>query len=179
MAELSTVGRPYANAIFRLAKQGSQLGEWSRMLAVIAATADDPRVKLFLDSPETPNAVKAQRLGDICGEEVDDRGRRFLRVLAENDRLDLIAAVREQFEELKAQEEKILEVEVVSAFPVSSAEEQSLKQALERKYEKDVVLASRVDTSLIGGAIIRAGDTVIDGSLRGKLDKLAENLLRT
>ena len=83
------------------------------------------------------------------------------------------------FEQLKAQEERILEVEVISAFAVSESEELNLKQALERKFEKEVILASRVDSALIGGAIIRAGDTVIDGSVRGKLDKLAESLLRT
>ncbi len=179
MAELTTVSRPYANAVFALAKKERQLPAWSRMLGVLTATAGDDRVRRLLESPEIPNASKAQRLIEICSDELDDRGRRFLRVLAGNDRLDLIAAITEQFEQLKAQEERVLEVEVISAYAVSASEEQNLKQALERKFEKDVILASRVDSELIGGAIIRAGDTVIDGSVRGKLDKLAESLLRT
>ena len=178
MAELTTVSRPYANAIFNLAKKERQLPEWSRMLGVLTATAGDDRVRRLLESPEIANVLKAQRLIEVCSDELDDRGRRFLRVLAENDRLDLIAAISEQFEILKAQEERILEVEVISAYAVSQSEERSLKQALERKFEKEVILASRVDAALIGGAIIRAGDTVIDGSVRGKLDKLAESLLR-
>ncbi len=179
MAELTTVSRPYANAIFNLAKKERQLPAWSKMLGVLSVTAADDRVKRLLESPQITNLLKAQRLIEVCSDELDDRGRRFLRVLAENDRLDLIAAITEQFEQLKAQEERILEVEVISAFAVSESEELNLKQALERKFEKEVVLASRVDSGLIGGAIIRAGDTVIDGSVRGKLDKLAESLLRT
>jgi len=179
MAELTTVSRPYANAVFALAKRERQLAGWSKMLSVLSAASSDTRVRRMLEAPDVANARKAQRLIELCGDELDDRGKRFVRVLAENDRLDLVASVREQFELLKAQEERVLEVEVVSAFAVSEAEEHSLKQALERKYEKDVVLASRVDASLIGGAIIRAGDTVIDGSVRGKLDKLAESLLRS
>ena len=178
MAELTTVSRPYANAIFSLAKKERQLPAWSRMLGVLTATAGDDRVRRLLDSPEITNVLKAQRLVEVCSDELDDRGRRFLRVLAENDRLDLIAAISEQFEILKAQEERILEVEVISAYAVSENEERNLKQALERKFDKEVILASRVDAALIGGAIIRAGDTVIDGSVRGKLDKLAESLLR-
>ncbi len=179
MAELTTVSRPYANAIFNLAKKERQLPAWSKMLGVLSVTAADDRVKRLLESPQITNLLKAQRLIEVCSDELDDRGRRFLRVLAENDRLDLIAAITEQFEQLKAQEERILEVEVISAFAVSESEELNLKQALERKFEKEVILASRVDSALIGGAIIRAGDTVIDGSVRGKLDKLAESLLRT
>lgn len=179
MAELTTVSRPYANAIFNLAKKERQLPAWSKMLGVLTGTAADDRVRRLLESPEIANQVKAQRLIEVCSDDLDDRGRRFLRVLAENDRLDLIAAIAEQFEQLKAQEERILEVEVISAYAVSESEERNLKQALERKFEKAVILASRVDSALIGGAIIRAGDTVIDGSVRGKLDKLAESLLRT
>lgn len=179
MAELTTVSRPYANAVFNLAKKERQLPAWSKMLGVLTATAGDDRVRRLLESPEIANVLKAQRLIEVCSDELDDRGRRFLRVLAENDRLDLIAAIAEQFEQLKAQEERILEVDVISAYAVSDSEERRLKQALERKFEKEVILASRVDSTLIGGAIIRAGDTVIDGSVRGKLDKLAESLLRT
>ncbi len=179
MAELTTVSRPYANAVFALAKREKQLAHWSRVLAVLSAAAGDEKVKRFLETPEVAAPVKAQKLIEICGDELDDRSRRFVRVLAENQRLDLFEPVAEQFELLKAQEERMLEVEVVSAYPVTDTEIAGLKQALEKKYERDVVLASRVDASLIGGAIIRAGDTVIDGSVRGKLDKLAESLLRS
>jgi len=179
MAELTTVARPYANAVFAMAKRDKQLSQWSRALDVLAATAADPRVHQLIESPEMANSVKAQKLIELCGDELDDRGRRLVRVLAENDRLDIFAAVAEQFELLKAEEERILDVEVISAHPLTGAEEETLRQSLRTKYEREVALASRVDPALIGGAIIRAGDTVIDGSVKGKLDKLAESLMRS
>jgi F-type H+-transporting ATPase subunit delta len=179
MAELTTVSRPYANAVFSLAKREKQLPHWSRMLTVLAAASADPKVRRVLDTPEMAGPQKAQKLIEICSDELDDRARRFVRVLSENQRLDLFQAVSQQYELLKSQEEKTLEVEVISAYPVTDTEIANLKRALEKKYARDVVLASRVDAALIGGAIIRAGDTVIDGSIKGKLDKLAESLLRS
>ncbi len=178
MAELSTIARPYANAVFAMAKKDTALDGWSRMLAVLAATAADERVQQLLESPEVANTQKAYKLAEICGDELDDRAKRFLQVLADNDRLELLADVHEQFEELKALEESKLEVEVISAYPVSDGESQKLASSLAAKFDKEVSLTSRVDAALIGGAIIRAGDTVIDGSVRGKLEKLTETLQR-
>ena len=178
MAENSTVARPYANAVFAMAKAGGNLGGWSRMLALLSAAANDERVQRLLETPDLPNVQKAYRLAELCGEELDDRGKRFLQVLADNDRLDLLPSVSEQFEELRAEEESVLEVEVVAAYPVSDTQAEKLKSALGARYQKEVTLESRVDESLIGGAIIRAGDTVVDGSVRGKLDKLSETLTR-
>ena len=178
MAELSTIARPYANAVFDLAKRESALDGWSRMLSVLAATAADERVERFLSAPDMAASQKAFRLAEVCGDELDDRGKRFLQVLASNDRLELIPAVQETFEELKALEESKLDVEVVSAFPVTDAQTERLSASLAAKFEKEVNVTSRVDESLIGGAIIRAGDTVIDGSVRGKLEKLSESLQR-
>ena len=178
MAEQSTIARPYANAVFALAKQESALDRWSSMLNLLGATVQDERVQRLLDTPDVADVQKAYKLAEICGDELDDRGKRFLQVLADNDRLELIGAVRDEFEALKALEESKLEVEVVSAYPVSDDQAQRLTQALAKKFEKEVSLTSRVDDSLIGGAVIRAGDTVIDGSLRGKLEKLSETLQR-
>lgn len=178
MAELATLARPYANAVFAAAKSDASLERWSRMLAFMVAVASEPQVKRLLDSPEVGEEQKAFRLAELCGDELNDRARKFIQVLANNKRLDIIAEISEQFEELRAAEEQTLDVEVVSAYPISDEQTASLRQALTRKYAKDVNLTSAVDSSLIGGAIIRAGDTVIDGSLRGKLDKLAETLQR-
>ncbi len=178
MAELSTIARPYANAVFALAKRESNLDLWSGMLSTLSAVSEDPRVQLLLESPEVANQQKAYKLADVCGEAIDDRGKRFLQVLAENDRLELISEISKEFEALKALEESKLEVEVVSAYPVSDEQAQKLARALAAKFDKEVNLTSRVDGDLIGGIIIRAGDTVIDGSVRGKLDKLSETLQR-
>ena len=154
MAELATIARPYANAVFELAKRDNNLDQWSRMLGTLDATSHHETVALLLDSPDMPASAKAFRLAEICGDELDERGKKFLQSLAEHDRLSLISEVRAQCE----------------------AQSDALKAALNRRFEKDISIESRVDQSLIGGAVVRAGDMVIDGSIRGKLQKLAENL---
>ena len=176
MAELATIARPYANAVFDLAKRDNALEQWSRMLAVLDATTHDETVSRLLHSPDLASSAKAFRVAEICGDELDDRGKKFLQSLADHDRLPVINEVREQFELLRAEELKSLEVEVISAYPLSDAQSDALKNALNKKFEKDISIESSVDASLIGGAVIRAGDMVIDGSVRGKLQKLAETL---
>ena len=179
MAELATLARPYANAVFATAKNDGSLERWSRMLTFMVTAANEPQVKQLLDSPDVGDEQKAFRLSDICGEELNDRARKFVQVLATNKRLDILAQIQDQFEQLRAAEEETLDVEVISAYPLSEQETERMRGALSSKYQKEVSLTSTVDPNLIGGAVIRAGDTVIDGSLRGKLDKLAENLQRT
>ncbi|MEM7098851.1 MAG: F0F1 ATP synthase subunit delta [Pseudomonadota bacterium] len=176
MAELATIARPYANAAFDIAKQEGSLDHWSKMLMVVDATRQHETVQVLLDSPDMPSNAKAFRLAEICGEELDDRGKKFLQALADHDRLGLVGEIRAQFEALRAEEEKSLDVEVVSAYEMSDAQTQSLKSALSTKFDKDISIETSVDSTLIGGAVIRAGDVVIDGSVRGKLNKLAETL---
>lgn len=179
MAELATLARPYAGAVFAMAKQDQALDRWSRMLGFLAGAAADSKVKRLLDAPGMAELQRASRLAEICGDELDDQGRKFVEVLAVNKRLNLIAEVREQFEVLRAQEQQSLEVAVTSAYPLSESQSERLKTALQQRFDKTVNLTSEVDSSLIGGVVIRAGDTVIDGSLRGKLNKLGETLART
>jgi F-type H+-transporting ATPase subunit delta len=179
MAELATLARPYANAVFDLAKQDRALDGWSRMLMTLESATQHERVRTLLESPDLPAQAKAFQLADLCTSELDDRGRKFLQALAEHDRLDLLTEIRAQFEELRADEERLLEVEVVSAYPLTDTQSEALKRALYAKFDKDISIESRVDASLLGGAIIRAGDTVIDGSVRGKLTKLTETLVHT
>jgi F-type H+-transporting ATPase subunit delta len=178
MAELATLARPYSKAVFELAKSQGRLDAWARMLELLAAIAGQEPVRQLLDSPELTDSAKAQRLIRICGDDVDDRGRALINLLAVNKRLALIGELREQFDELKAQEEQVLDVEVVSAYELTSAQADMLREALQRKFQREVNMTSRVDTGLVGGALIRAGDTVIDGSVRGRLAKLVEALQR-
>ena len=133
MAELATIARPYANATFALAKRDKALDQWSRMLALLDAATQNEVVQALLDSPDVASAAKAYRLAEVCGEELDDRGKRFLQALADHDRLRLVSEIREQFEALRAEEEKSLDVEVISAFPMSDAQSDSLKGALGAK----------------------------------------------
>ena len=178
MAELATLARPYANALFELAKAENSLEQWSRMLGVVHTTSQHETVGLLLNSPDLPANAKAFRVAEVCGDELDDRGKKFLQALAEHDRLSIVGEVRDQFELLRAEELKSLDVEVISAYPMSEAQSEALKEALNRRFEKEISIESRVDESLIGGAIIRAGDMVIDGSVRGKLFKLADTLVQ-
>jgi F-type H+-transporting ATPase subunit delta len=178
MAELATLARPYSKAVFELAKSQGRLDAWARMLELLTAIAAQEPVRQLLDSPELTDSAKAQRLIRICGDDIEDRGRALINLLAVNKRLALIGELREQFDELKAQEEQVLDVEVVSAYELTGAQADMLREALQRKFQREVNMTSRVDTGLVGGALIRAGDTVIDGSVRGRLAKLVEALQR-
>lgn len=178
MAELATLARPYANAVFELAKSEQRLGDWSNMLAFLAAAAAEPKVSQLLDSPDLPAEQKAARLVEVCGESLNDRAKSLVRLLARNKRLGVIEELRNQFETRKAEEERVLEVEIVSAFELAPEQAESLRAALARKFDREVSVTGRVDGHVLGGAIIRAGDTVIDGSVRGRLDKLSEALQR-
>lgn len=179
MAELATLARPYASAVFDIARREADLDRWSRMLGFLAAAVSDPTMRILLSAPEVDEVQKAHRLTGICGDELNDRARRFVQVLAANKRLPLLAEIHLQFEDLRAEEQSTLDVEVTSAFPLSEQEMDRLKSALTRRFDKEVNMSATVDGNLIGGAVIRAGDTVIDGSLRGRLGRLAENIQRT
>ena len=178
MADLATLARPYANAAFDVARKDSQLSDWSRALAVMAFASVESALQTIIGSPSIDAQQKAKTLAGMCGDDITETVQRFVSVLAENNRLALIPSIFEQFEQLRAQEEKSLDVEIISAYEMSSEEEQKLSAALQKRFDRDVRLESRVDESLLGGAIIRAGDTVIDGSVRGKIQKMAETLQR-
>ncbi|MDP6375719.1 MAG: F0F1 ATP synthase subunit delta [Pseudomonadales bacterium] len=178
MAEAATLARPYANAIFQIASDNDYLGGWSRMLGFLGVVAADEGMGLLLSSPDVSGPEKAHKLAEVCGDELNERARNLLQVLAANQRLDLLPEIALQYEALKAASEQSLDVEVLSAYPLSQSETETLKNALVVKFDKEVTVTSSVDQSLLGGAVIRAGDMVIDGSVRGKLEKLAEMLQR-
>ncbi|WP_226664015.1 F0F1 ATP synthase subunit delta [Microbulbifer aggregans] len=174
MAELSTLARPYAKAAFAHAQQSSDLSGWSVALATAAAVSQNEKVGELLDNPQLTSEVRAERFLSVCGDDFDAPKQNFIKLLAENHRLPLLLEISKLFEELKAQAEATLEVEVLSARPLSEEQSQRLTQSLSKKFSREVHLHSAVDESLLGGAIIRAGDTVIDGTVRGRLAKLAE-----
>lgn len=176
MAQLTTLARPYARAAFETAQAAGNLALWSQMLGTLGAVVRDEKVAALLASPARGAEQKAQVLVDLCGEALDEQGRNFVRVLAENKRLNLLPEIHELFEELKAEQERVLDVDVVSAFEMSEGAKDKLAQALTARLQRDVKIHTRVDGSLIGGLVVRAGDVVIDGSVRGRLHKLAEAL---
>ena len=176
-AELSTVARPYARAAFSFAlDQDGGLAHWSRMLKLLSAAVNESIVQAALDDPLLTMDDKTSFLFDLMGDDLSDQGRNFIGVLAEYDRLALIATVAEQFEVLKANHEKTLDVSVTSAYEVSEDDQQRLSDALSGKLQRDINMETDVDESLIGGVLIRAEDTVIDDTVRGRLTRLAQAL---
>ena len=177
MAELTTLARPYARAAFEAASSSDGgLAGWSEMLQLAADVAQNPDIQTLLSSPEQDTQYKAGLFLEICGDRLNQAGSNFIKLLAENQRLTLIPEIAQVYEELRADAEKTLEAEMISAFEVSDDQRQQIATALSKRLARDVVLNCTVDQSLVGGAIIRAGDLVIDGSARGKLSQLTAAL---
>ena len=172
MAEALTIARPYAQAAFKFAGAQNQLKEWSDMLGLLAAVAGDAAMQNVIDSPAMTERQLADLFIKIGGDSLNDRGANFVRVLAENRRLSLLPEISTLFEILRRDAEGSIEAELVSAFPATETQQAEVIASLRKRLGRDVTLTCRTDASLLGGAIIRAGDLVIDGSVRGKLDRL-------
>jgi len=176
MAELTTLARPYAKAAFQVALDDNALDDWSKMLSLSAVLTTEERVQLLLQAPALTSEQVAESFVDICGDELNDKGKAFVRLLAENKRLPLMTEILRIFEFLKGQQQKSIDVEVVTAYDISEEVAAKLASALSKRLQREIKLATNTDQELIGGAIIRAGDTVIDSSVRGKLAKIAESI---
>ena len=176
MAELSTLARPYAKAAFEFAVGSGDLSGWSERLSIGASVIRQGPVRQLLASPNLTAARKAALLIDVCGDAINNVLENFFIVLSENRRLQLLPQISEQFEVLKANHEKAVDVDVLASQELASDQLEKLNSALERKLERRINLQVRLDGDLLGGVVIRAGDTVIDGSIRGRLTKLADSL---
>lgn len=176
MSQLTTLARPYARAAFETAIADGSLKGWSASLGLLAALLQDTKVAGYLSDPSRNTGTQAQTLIDLCSSELEARAQNFVLVLAANKRLALLPDISALFEELKADYEKVVDVEVISAFGIDSSAESSLVAALKKRLQREVKLNVTVDRALIGGMIVRAGDLVIDGSVRGRLNKLAESI---
>ena len=177
MAEPSTIARPYAEAAFRLADAQGKLADWSAVLASLAAVAADARVRAAISDPNIPAAKVAGMFIAILAGKLSGESENFVRVLAENGRLEVLAEIRTQYEALKNEREGTAEAEVTTAFEMDAAQVADLVSRLERKTGRKVKARVIVDKSLIGGVKIVIGDKVIDGSARAQLAAL-ENALK-
>ena len=175
-AELATVARPYARAAFNTALEAEQLAEWARMLHLLSAAVESPVVEIRLEDPAQSGRAAAKVLTDLLGDDLSAEGNNFVQALADYDRLSLLPVIAAQFDVLKANHEKTIEVSVTSAYDLSEQEQATLKEALHRKLQRTVALETATDSDLLGGVVIRTEDTVIDDSVRGKLEKLAGTL---
>jgi F-type H+-transporting ATPase subunit delta len=176
MAEKSTLARPYAQAIFAIADEQKRLSEWSQMVGLAALVVEDPAMAALIGNPRVSDDRLVALIIDICADGLDKLGQDMIRVLAENDRLDVLPEISVQYEAYRAEAEKVVQAQVTSAYPVTEAQQQSIITALKQRLGREVSLECQVDESLLGGAIIRAGDTVIDGSVTGHLDRLTHTL---
>lgn len=176
-AELTTIARPYARAAFSCAlDQSSGLATWSKMLGMLAATVSNKVVREALDDPALTHEEESQLVVNIMGDDLTEEGRNLLSVLGEYGRISVLPEISELFEHLKTQHEQTMDVRVTSAFEVDEADQTRLANALQTRLQKKINLTTDVDASLMGGVVIRADDTVIDNSVRGKLEKLAQTL---
>ena len=176
MAERTTTARPYAKAIFALARQGNTLAATSASLIRAAEVVADPRVHDLLGSPHVTSTQLAEFVTGVTGAGLDEYGRNFITLLAQNRRLGFLPEIAALFEQMKAEVENAVDVEVVSATALSSDQESRYAAALQKKLGRSVRLHTRVDGSLLGGAVLKAGDLVIDGSIMGRLERLATEL---
>ncbi len=176
MAELTTVARPYAKAAFQFAQESGQLAEWSDMLALAAAAVADPAMAKLVDNPAMSHQQLTETVAGVLSDSLDSNRKNFIALLTRNKRLSTLPEVARLYELYRADLEMSLEVEMVSAFDVSESQVNALSNSLGAKLGKSINMSVKVDPSLIGGVILRARDLVIDGSVKGKLAKLAENL---
>lgn len=174
MAELATLARPYARAAFEHALDQDELTAWSDTLGTAAALCSDQRVQRLMADPGLTADAKAERFMSLFDSELSEAARNFLRLLAEYKRLSLLPEIRDVFLLMKANQEKSVDLEVTSAFDIDAAQAEQLARVMGEKLKRQIKVHTQVDRGLIGGALIRTGDLVIDGTVRGKLNKLAE-----
>ncbi len=187
MADNNTVARPYAQAVFEVAREQDALAELSESLAAAKVMLEDGQVAEFLAAPSLTDAERLKFLQDLFARAVGEgsvfaggskHGTNFLRLLLENGRVVALPEIAEQFDALRAKVENTVDAVITSAAPLSDAQQQEMAASLRERFGRDVNITTEIDENLIGGAVIRAGDVVIDGSLRARLDGLANALTK-
>jgi len=176
MSELATLARPYAAAVFKRSQETDTTEKWSEGLAFISAVLNDKDFSVVVDNPKVSKERLSALMLDICQGQVEDEGANFLKLLVQNNRLTLAPTIAKLFEVYKAESEGYVDVEVATAYAFSKEEKQRFTSTLEKTLSKKVHMNVTVDKSLIGGVLVRAGDRVIDGSIKGQLQQLAKRL---
>ncbi len=185
MARADAVARPYAQALFELAREGGALDAWQALLDTAATAAADAQVLRLLDAPGSDSSRLAQMLLEVAGSEQSATGvaqsaqaKNFMRLLAENRRIAALPAIAQCFSDLKAEVENTVNVVLTAASEVDEAQQRQMSEALSRRFGRQVSLRFVLDEQLIGGARLQADDHVIDGSVRTRLEKLASTLVQ-
>jgi len=176
MAEDITIARPYAEAVFRLAKQSNALTEWSGMLSLAAGVAADAQLAKLISDPNVSGAQQETLFLSVCGKQLNEQAINMVKLLIENGRLQLLPQIATLFENLKAEQEGVLEASISSAFPMDDMQTKELVKHLESRFKRKIAASVSVDPELIGGVMVVAGDEVFDASVRGKLETMAAAL---
>lgn len=178
MSDFTTAARPYARAVFQQAQETSSVESWGDALALLSTVSSDALMKAVIDNPQLGREKKGEQLINVVKDLVNDQQKNLIKLMAENGRLKILPDVAQQFEIFRADAEGKIEAEVVSAFALSAEQEKTIIQTLKNKLGREVSLTTSIDESLIGGVVIKAGDTIIDGSMKAQLESLALTLSR-
>jgi F-type H+-transporting ATPase subunit delta len=173
MQENTTVARPYAQAVFETASEESKLSEWSEMLGLLEAVVTDAQMQAVLGNPKLDAAALSDLILDVCGESLDEKGSNLVKVLADARRLAIVPEINKLFEQFRAEAEGVIEVSVTSAYELEPEQQAKISEVMAKRLGRKVEITSDIDDSLIGGVVIRAGDSVIDASVKGRLKALA------
>ena len=172
MQEKATIARPYAEAAFAQAREEGDLRRWSELLQVLGMVVSDPRMRRVIGDPRLGEERLYQLLADICGDRLHPTGANFLRILIRSRRIGLAPEIYRMFEDSRAEAEGVARVHVIAAYDVDDQQRNRIVEAMTRRLGRKIEITSTTDQSLIGGAIIRSGDSVIDASVRGLLERL-------
>ena len=172
MLEKATIARPYAEAAFAHALEEGKLSDWSAMLEQLNVVVSDANMHGVINNPKLSSEQLHQFIVDICGDKLSNTGKNFVRILIDAERIGLAVEIFSIFEQKRAAAEGISEVDVISAYPLDDAQISAISESISKRIGKKVDINTEEDIDLIGGVIIRAGDSVIDASLRGRLKEL-------
>lgn len=176
MKENITAARPYAQAVFEQAREENNLTQWSESLNLIKLVVSDPQMQRLLGNPTIKSDFIAGLILDVCGDNLTDKGKNFIRLLAQARRLPLAPQIYTLYEQLRTEAEDIVDVEISSAFPLEESEKDAISNAMNKRLGKKINITTNIDEKLIGGVVIRAGDSVIDASVMGRLKQLGSRL---
>lgn len=175
MQENITIARPYARAAFDQAREEGDLQKWSAMLQILKLIVSDPAMQLVINNPRLESEKLAGLILDIGSKYLTGTGQNFVKLLVDTGRISVAPQIHMLFEEKKARAEGVAGVEVISAYPLDDKQQEKIKMIMAKRLGRKIEITTRIDKSLIGGAIIRAGDSVIDASLKGRLKQLSHN----
>ncbi len=172
MSDLTNIARPYAQAVFELARDSNDFVGWGDQLSLLANIAADSNMVELLKNPAFGNDQQISLILDICGENISADAVNLIKLLVRNDRVNVLPDIAEVYAEKRAEAESVIEADMITATPIDDIQRQAFSTALQSKLGRSVKLNFEVDEDLIGGAVIRAGDWVVDGSVKAQLEQL-------